>query len=287
MGTTAELVVDGGSEHVAAGFARLRELEARWSRFEPRSELNELLRRPCRWVCVSNDLLRALRWARRMFDETDGIFDPSIRDDLETLGYDRTFRSGLDSDVAVERMIRTPRRGLWGVELDSHRHRARVAPGLSIDLGGIGKGLAADIVAAELVANGARAAYISVGGDIAAHGEPPDVGWPVPLLHPITREPFAFHLLDSGGVVMSSTTIRRWQRGDAVMHHIIDPRSGEPSDTDVLAVAVAARSAARAEALAKAAIVLGSDDGATMLADAHVRAWIVTSSRVVDVDTSC
>jgi len=285
MGTTAELLVDGTAEQLAAGFRRLHVLESTWSRFRADSELNALHRRAGHWTDVSDDLLRALVWSQRMSAETDGLFDPSIRTALETLGYDRSYLGGLDSKCDAGDAVAAP--GIAGLDIDRLNHRARLMTGLSIDLGGIGKGLAADIVATELVAGGARAAFVSLGGDIHACGEPAEVdGWPVSLVHPVTGRQFDVHRLASGGLVMSTTRLRTWRRGARTMHHIIDPRTGEPTDTDVLAVAVAAASAARAEALAKSAIVLGSIDGSTLLAAAGVEAWLVTESTVLTIEAS-
>ena len=152
---------------------------------------------------------------------------------------------------------------------------------MSIDLGGIGKGLAADFVADELIANGANSAYVSLGGDIQAAGEPVDKnGWQVPLLHPVTGDSIAHHALYSGALVMSTVAIRRWTRDGHHHHHIVDPRSGRSADTDLVAVAVADRSAARGEALAKAAIIAGETAGAALLRAADVKAWMITADHV-------
>ena len=94
------------------------------------------------------------------------------------------------------------------------------------------------------------------------HGEPVDAdGWRVPLLHPISGAVIDHHTLFAGAIVMSTVAIRRWTRGGIEHHHIIDPRTGLPSGTDLVAVAVADQSAARGEALAKAAIIAGSAEG--------------------------
>jgi thiamine biosynthesis lipoprotein len=215
-----------------------------------------------------------------MHSETHGLFDPSIRTSLERLGYDRTFadiveQSNRDSSQSPP----NPAPGLAGLDISGKW--VRLAPGLSIDLGGIGKGLAADLVADELIANGANSAYVSLGGDIHTAGEPVDEnGWQVPLLHPVTGEPVAHHSLYSGALVMSTVVIRRWTRDGAQHHHIVDPRSGRSADTDLLAVAVADQSAARGEALAKAAIIAGESAGAALLRASDVKAWLISADHV-------
>jgi len=281
MGSPAEILVDGAAELIPRGFDRLRQLERTWSRFRPDSELNRLQARRGDWLECSDDLVAALQLCRLMHTETHGLFDPSIRESLEQHGYDRTFTEIVERTVcSLPAVAATPAPGLAGLEITDNW--VRLHDGLSIDLGGIGTGLAADIVADELIAAGANSAYVSVGGDIHAAGEPVDEnGWQVPLLHPATGAPIGRHVLFSGALVMSTVLIRRWTRGTAEHHHIMDPRSGRPAATDLVAVAVADHSAARAEALAKSAIIAGSVEGAALLRAADVRAaWLISGDRV-------
>ncbi len=282
MGTTAELMFDGPASLTPQAFTRLRELEKAWSRFRSDSELNRLHQQPGRWVQVSHELFVALRWCARLHDETEGRFDPSVRTALEQWGYDRTFHDIDESAPAPAQSHPSP--GLAGMELRHDDEAVRLAPGLRIDLGGIGKGLAADMLAGDLLFMGAKGAYVSVGGDIAVAGDTPYGGWDVPLHHPDTDAPFDFHCLEAGGIVMSTTRIRRWDRADgATAHHLIDPATGAPANTDVVAVAVAALSAARAEALAKAVVVAGASVGLELLDSFGVTGWILTEAEVLRV----
>ncbi len=279
MGTRGEIQLDGSSDHVGRATRRLAELESAWSRFRPDSELERLHARAGRWVSVSDDLCRILDLAKSSHAQTGGWFDPSIRSSLERLGYDRTFRALPAVGPGARRTGRAP--GLAGLDVDVPGRRARLEPGLAIDLGGIGKGMAADIVAAEAVRDGARAACIGLGGDIAVAGEPPSAaGWEIPVTHPLTGAVLARHSLWCGGMAMSTTLLRRWRAGGDDQHHLIDPTSGLPSRTGIDAVAVVAASAARAEVLAKAALIAGEDHGREMLLDAGVRAWIVRGRHV-------
>jgi thiamine biosynthesis lipoprotein len=282
MGCTAELMFDGPANLAPMAFDRLRELERSWSRFLPDSELNRLHERPGQWVHVSHELFTALHWCARLHDETEGRFDPSIRNALEAWGYDRSFR---DIDQNSSSPTHTaPSPGLAGLELRRDDEAVQLAPGLRLDLGGVGKGLAADMLAAELLTMGASGAFVSVGGDIAVAGDVPAGGWAVPLEHPVTDLPFDTHHLTDGGLVMSTTQMRRWQRGDGVTaHHLIDPATGAPAVTDVIAVAVAAMSAARGEALAKAAVVAGRDGAVELLEGFGVDGWILTLTEVTRV----
>ena len=86
--------------------------------------------------------------------------------------------------------------------------------------------------------------------------------------------------LFSGALVMSTVAIRQWIRDGAHHHHIVDPRSGRSADTDLLAVAVADNSAARGEALAKAALIAGESAGAALLGAADLKAWLISADHV-------
>ena len=138
-------------------------------------------------------------------------------------GYDRTFAEVVEQ---TDRVRASDPRDHAGARArrprDLRQLGATGADGLSIDLGGIGKGLAADLVADELIAAGANSAYVSLGGDIHAAGEPVDEdGWQVPLLHPATGEPSPTTRSFSGALVMSTVAIRRWtrRRRRAPSHH--------------------------------------------------------------------
>src|SRR5205823_4463593 len=111
----------------------------------------------------------------------------------------------------------------------------RAASGVRIDLGGIGKGLAADLVAQGLVDRGARTVLVGLGGDLVAHGEsPPDGAWDVPVQDPADDERVAFRYpLARGALVTSTSRIRSWTRNGRSYHHIIDPATGDSARTDV------------------------------------------------------
>ena len=282
MGSTAELLIDGPPSLMPHAIARLDELEQVWSRFRPDSELNRLHEQSSRWVHVSHELFTAFRWCQRLHAETDGRFDPTVRGALEQWGYDRTFR---DIDTRRTAPTTCPAPGLAGLELRRQDEAVRLAPGMRIDLGGIGKGLAADLLSAELLSHGAVGAYVCLGGDIAVAGIPPDEGWDVPLVHPATDQELATHVVHRGALVMSTVCQRRWRLADGTeAHHLIDPASGAPCTSDLLAVAVAAASAARAEGLAKAALIAGTERGAALLRAAAVDAWLVSDEGVITVE---
>jgi thiamine biosynthesis lipoprotein len=149
-------------------------------------------------------------------------------------------------------------------EIDPVGGTVRLPPGLIIDAGGIGKGLAADLTVALMLEAGAKGAMVSIGGDISMGGQPPAGGWNVLIEHPRRRgEPddlVGTIAVGGGGVATSSTTSRRWHHDGTERHHVIDPWTCSPSSTDLSSVTVVARSGWLAEAHATAGILSGSAD---------------------------
>jgi thiamine biosynthesis lipoprotein len=133
-------------------------------------------------------------------------------------------------------------------------------PGVALDLGGIGKGFAADLVSAELLQDGATGACVNLGGDLRVRGASSgdDRAWlvevaPEPgVAQP--RSPLTLGLAD-GAVATTSSRRRAWRRAGARLHHVIDPRTGRPLERPPTSATVIAADAWQAEVLAKAAFV--------------------------------
>jgi thiamine biosynthesis lipoprotein len=275
MGSDAVIIAgDPPSRAMTWALAELARLERCWSRFLPDSELCALNRSAGGWHTMSDRLGQAVDRALRLHLLTDGLFDPTVLDRMMIIGYDRPF-SELDHDQSGPTPLASPPPGTAGIERSGDRIRLPV--GTSLDLGGIGKGLAADIVAVGLVAHGARSACVSLGGDIrVAGGVPTAGGWDIPVSHPLdpTRE-IGHVAVAQSAIVTSTTRFRAWSRNGTPMHHIIDPRSGLPAQSPVIAVVVTAPEAWLAEGLAKAALIAGPVAGRRLLDHSGFGGWLI------------
>lgn len=285
MGSPAHLIVGGAHEPLLEwAVDEIERLEQSWSRFRPTSEVSRVMATPGEWVAVSEDLLRILVRARSLWEHTAGAFDPTILPALRALGYDRTFSAVAPRDDAV-RAVPEPARGLGAVELDEDAGAVRLAPGTALDFGGLGKGLAADLLVEGLLLRGASSALLGMGGDVRAAGVAPDGGWHIPVLDPFDAEHvWRDVVLDTDAVVTSTSLLRRWTRGGHELHHIIDPLDGMPTDTGVVAVVAQGPEAWWAEGLAKAAMVLGTTAAPALFQGTGVTATLFRDDRtVVDV----
>lgn len=257
-------VVGGGSNAeslVELARRRVVELEQRWSRFRPDSEISRLNRAGGAPLEVSADTVAAVRAACSAWLVTDGRFDPTVHDSLLRLGYDDTI------DVVRERgggtpAIPVPAPGCTGISFDEATSVVRMPDGVHLDLGGIGKGLAADLVVRDLLAAGAAGALVSVGGDLRVAGTPPNgEAWLVDVIDPRDDHRITQLSLLDGGVATSTTLRRRWRTGQRPHHHLLVPASGVSTSTDVVGACVVADTAAWADALSKVPFVDPSGAG--------------------------
>ncbi len=175
--------------------------------------------------------------------------------------------------------------GCDGVELDDLVSAVRLPSGVALDLGGIGKGFAADAVSTELLeagVRGVRGVLVNLGGDLRARGDaPPPHGWVVAVDDPLATGRTGLLAFAEGAVATSTRTRRAWSRGDRDLHHLIDPRTGEPARSGLASVTVVAGEAWRAEVLAKAAFVAGPAEGARLVTDAGATGLLVTDDAEV------
>ncbi|GAB4440390.1 MAG: hypothetical protein OHK0015_36320 [Chloroflexi bacterium OHK40] len=176
-----------------------------------------------------------------------------------------TWCHGVDNSVPARRSADTVRD--WrAIRLDPGRRRIALPAGAGLDLGGSAKGWAADRAARKLAAYGP--ALVDAGGDIAVTGPRADGSpWPVGVADPLhPGAELDLLLLSAGGVATSGRDLRRWHHGGVEQHHLIDPRTGQPATTDLLAATIVGPDVQEAEMAAKVVMLLGRDGGLHWLA---------------------
>ena len=255
MGSDAHvIVVGGGPSLVEQARSRIDDLERRWSRFLPNSEVSDLTRRAGMPVVVSEETALLVVRAIEAWRLTGGSFDPTVLGDVIRAGYDRPFDDVGPSPAPGRSPLLL---GCTDIEVDGRE--VRLPAGTGFDPGGIGKGLAADMVVAEAMASGAAGVCVILGGDLRVTGlDPTDAAWTVAVEHPLAATPLAYLGLRDGAVATSTTLRRRWQVEGQPRHHLIDPFTGLSSDSDLTLATVVAGAAWTAEVLAKAVLLRGS-----------------------------
>ncbi len=254
MGTDGRIQIEAAHSDAdglaAHAVRRIAELEDRWSRFRSDSEISCLNRERRRQV--SDDTFVLVDRAVRAWTATGGRFDPTMQQQLSNAGYDRPF----DELVPTARQAAQPQPAATcaGIILDRFTSTVWLPDGVHLDPGGIGKGLAADIVTAELIELGAACVLVNLGGDLrvrsADHHDQP---WLVEVIERNLNPGPLTTLALRNAALASSTPLRRaWTQGSdaARQHHLIDPQTGLPNSNPYDLVTVIAADGWWAEAVA-------------------------------------
>lgn len=279
LGGGVELFAVGPSEPLEATAEWILGLHRRLTRFEPDSELSRFNASAGEWTAVSAELEDLIRASLSASEESDGLVHVGVLPALLAAGYDRTFEEVTARASSPNTHVFPRRKGAISHRNGAIPHRngakphlrgaetrtssngplpplptllkvrpgaALLQPGAAIDLGGIAKGWIADRAVERLGSN----SLVSCGGDLHARGGGESgEGWPVGFGDRTL-------LLKDLAAATSGTTKRRWGDG---LHHLIDPRTGAPSTTELHEVSVLAETAVDAEILAKTAFLLGPE----------------------------
>jgi thiamine biosynthesis lipoprotein len=282
MGTTITLRIDGASSAraqglLASGQQFLEGFDAALSRFKTDSELSRVNADPSEAIELSwlmSEFVSAAIWAA---EASGGLVDPTLTPALIEAGYAESRIGAASANLRLALEEAPPRRSAnpdgtrrWRqLELDRQTRILRRPAGLTLDSGGSGKGLAADLLARNwTLALGANADFmIDCGGDIRFG--PRGNRWG----YVNVEDPFGGNALPLTGSAhaVATTSIRNriWRREDgAPSHHLIDPSTGSPAWTGIVAVTAIAPTALVAETLTKIAFLRGPEGARDVLASA-------------------
>jgi len=266
MSTDILLAAEGEAEAVEAGFAQaqgfIEDSEKRFTRFSDSSELAQLNRSAGEWFDASADMMAVMTEAVQLHYQTAGLFDPAILNALEDAGYDQSIdeiRQHGARAAAAKKFMQAA--AFSDILLDTDKNRIWMPGGLRIDLGGIAKGWIAER-AAELLSSWCSACVVNAGGDAFMIGLPEgEAAWQVVLEDPNESGlELAVLNLQAGAVATSTISKRRWEQAGQTRHHLIDPRTQKPAETDWVSVTVMASHASEAEVFAKSLLIGGSNE---------------------------
>lgn len=262
MGCAVDVVIVGGTpDLLELARTSIEHLERRWSRFLPVSDISRINHAAGSTVHIDPATVVLLQAMLDGWRATGGVFDPTLLAPLVSLGYATSWH---DPSMVTSLPHGALLRGdLNALSIDHGRNLVSAPQGMCLDAGGIGKGLAADLVVGYLIAAGAQGASVSIGGDVAVHGAAPQPdGWLIGVADPANLDDEASQLMMvEGGVATSGTLRRRWHDDDGgAVHHLLDPATGRPAHhaREIVAVTVIAGTAAWAEVWTKAVMVRGA-----------------------------
>ena len=251
------VVVSGADDPTLEAIRRLfDERDATFSRFLPHSELSRVNARSGRVISVSPLFARMLERALGAVTQTRGLVDPTLGAALEAAGYDRDFAQITATETATRPgPTGTPASVRLGDGL------LLVPAGVQLDLNGVVKAATVDDALSLIGAEG----FVCAGGDLAVRG-PVDVALPGGDAVRVA----------GGGLATSGSARRRWRCGATLQHHLIDPRTGAPSQSMWEQVTVSGATCLDADIAAKAGVLL-SEEGPDWLDELGMPGRFVTA----------
>jgi len=249
---------------------RLAEINRSMSTWDPTSEISRLnAGRAVRGVPVSEDFQRVLAAALRLGKATGGAFDVTMGPLVNLWGFGPPEQGRFPTAAEVRAAL--ARTGHGRVHLADGKVTLDV-PGMYLDFSGIAKGYGVDAVAEVLRQAGFANYLVEIGGEVVAAGEPPEGGaWAVGVDRPeegaVPGAGLEARILLRRGALATSGSYRRFlAEGATRRHHIIDPRTGAPTDSPLVSVTVHAPDCMTADAVATALMVMGTAEGLAWVA---------------------
>lgn len=253
-------------------------LEADISRTREDSDLsavNAAQGQPCQ---PSEQTMDILRESLELAQQTDGAFDPTIAPliDLWQISPEQTeIPAQADIDAAKAKV------GYQRVKLTADS--VQMEPDMKLDLGGIGKGYAADHVASMLREAGIQRALIALGGNIYVIGEKEKgIPWTAGITDPDDPQSYFATLSVTDTSIVTSGDYERYFEKDGKRYcHIFDPETGYPAETDLRSATVVMPESAKADAYSTALFVMGYDKAKAYCEQNGIQAVLVRSDHTV------
>ncbi|WP_223066418.1 FAD:protein FMN transferase [Paenibacillus caui] len=265
---TSILTAGLSAEDAAQVFQWFRFIEAKFSRFLPASELSLVNGKAGEATKVSELFAHLVYESLHYFEETGGIFTPFLGKTLSGSGYGQSFEKVERENARTDDPVDNPTGFVEPIRFNLDLRTVNINDECLFDFGGIAKGWSAEQMAASLMKKGRKEGLIDAGGDImswksGSSGEP----WLIGIAHPYSDDKTIarLQLKEQAGVATSSVIKRSWKLDGRKMHHIIDPRTGLPAESDLVQATVIGRTLVPCEIYAKCLLILGSEQGPSWL----------------------
>lgn len=256
-------------------FVMMRSFADRYSRFKIGNVLWQF--NESTTFSLTPEFFDILTLAKRAFEQTGGVFDPSILPTLHNAGYQGAPHQKMqDAAPSFSELI-----------LDPETLTATKPRGLLIDLGGIGKGYIVDQVS-RFLAEHFENFLVDAGGDIFVKGvnKKEDYSyWAIDVEHPHSQQPSpALLLLTDTAVATSGSNRRHWIQNGVEQHHIINPATQKSAETEFLSVTVIAENTLSADVFAKTLFIAGKERGQALAEQHHLPAIFIEHTGTVHIN---
>ena len=209
---------------------------------------------------ADDPLPKLIETALAISEATDGAFDPTLAPVLDAWGFTKDLRRVPSADELAALLAHTGRDKV-ALEETADGYSVALSDGAQLDLGGIAKGYAADLLRAQLEKEGVTSATLDLGGDVFVMGKKSDGSdWRIAVKDPGDTESYLGIVAASDAFIVTSGVYERYFEENGVRyHHILDPKTGCPAESGLVSVTVVCKNGAWADALSTACFVLGTD----------------------------
>ena len=258
MDTVVTVTIYDGDDDVLTGAMQLcKKYENLLSKTLQGSDVYKINHANGQPVTVDDDTAELLRIALEIAQKSDGAFDPTVLTLVELWDVNNATTAPNDADIQAA----LTSVGYQSILLDGNVVTAK--NGAKLDLGGIAKGFIADKVTAYLKENGIKSAIVNLGGNTVLVGQKNGGDFSVGVQKPFGKqdELCTTVMLHDKTAVTSGTYQRYFEQNGRIYHHIINPKTGYPTDNGLNAVTVVTNSSAVADGLSTACLILGIEKG--------------------------
>ncbi len=258
LDTVIDLTAYGESaqQAVNAATAEIYKLEKLLSVTDENSDIYKLNNANGKEVTINPDTYRLLELAKNAGAQTQGRFDPTLYPVLKLWGFTQKEYT-VPSEEEIALALKNVSCGNIALGPD---HTATLQKATQVDLGGIAKGYIADKAADAMKEAGCTSGLISLGGNVRTIGEKPDgESWSIGIKDPEGNGYFATLFAQDCSVITSGAYQRNFTQDNVTYHHILDPETGKPSDSNALSVTIIGKEGAWCDALSTAIFVGGTE----------------------------
>ncbi len=247
---------ENAEEAVSAAKAEIYSLEALLSVTDTDSDIYRINTSQGKPVEINGETYGLIEKSLQMCNSTEGNFDITMYNVIKLWGFTTGEYKVPDESEIKEALAST---GSDKITLQDG-NCITVSKGTKLDLGGIAKGYIADKAVEAMKSVGAEYGIISLGGNIRTFGEKPTgEKWRVGIRHPEGNNYFLTVSTQEGSVITSGAYQRKFTQDGIAYHHIIDPSTGKPSQSDAVSVTIIGSDGAVCDALSTAVFIGGSE----------------------------
>jgi thiamine biosynthesis lipoprotein len=257
--TQTENIIDGIEKNV-------KDFEIKFSRFLDSSELSKLNKSTENKIYASKEMVKLLSIAKSFYKKTNKIFDPTILNILEEIGYDKSFEFIKDHNLGKNSKKNTDSSVSFDdLKINTKDNTITKPKEMKLDLGGMGKGYIVDNIVKKLYSSNYNNFWISIGGDIFLSGKDEKGNdWEIGIQNPLKHDQDLLKIRCTNkntAIATSGITKRKWGDIKNKFHHIIDPRTKASVKNDILSVTVISNNTTKADIFAKTVLILGKEKG--------------------------